>query len=113
MKTDFEVAPVYLKEVSRIAALLCVYFFVLLVEALLERELRRAMARSELESLPLYPEGRACRRPTARRVIDLFEEVQRHELSAADQPPVSFTTDLTPLQRKVLRLLGMPKAYDG
>ena len=113
LKTDFEVAPVYLKEVSRIAALLCVYFFVLLVEALLERELRRAMARSELESLPLYPEGRACRRPTARRVIDLFEEVQRHELSAAGQPPVSFTTELTPLQRKVLRLLGMPKAYDG
>ena len=113
LKTDFEVAPVYLQEVSRIAALLCVYFFVLLVEALLERELRRAMARSELASLPLYPEGRACRRPTARRVIDVFEEVQRHELSAEGQAAVSFTTDLTPLRRKVLRLLGMPKAYDG
>lgn len=113
LKTDFEVAPVYLKEVSRIAALLCAYFFVLLVEALLERELRRAMARSELESLPLYPEGRACRRPTARRVIDVFEEVQRHELSAAGQAAVRFTTDLTPSQRKILRLLGMPKAYDG
>jgi transposase len=113
LKTDFEVAPVYLKEVSRIGALLCVYFFVLLVEALLERELRRAMARCELASLPLYPEGRACRRPTARRVIDLFEELQCHELSGADQPPVRFTTELTPLQRKVLRLLGMPKAYDG
>jgi hypothetical protein len=113
LKTDFEVAPVYLKEVGRITALLCVYFFVLLVEALLERELRRAMARSDLASLPLYPEGRACRRPTARRVIDLFEELQCHELSGADQPPVSFTTELTPLQRKVLRLLGMPKAYDG
>jgi transposase len=113
LKTDFEVAPVYLKEVSRIAALLCVYFFVLLVESLLERELRGAMARSELESLPMYSEGRACRRPTARRVIDLFEEMQRHELTAAGQPPVSFTTDLTRLQRKVLRLLGMSKAYDG
>jgi transposase len=112
LKTDFEVAPVYLQEVSRITALLCVYFFVLLVEALLERELRRAMARSELESLPLYPEGRACRRPTARRVIDVFEEVQHHELRAEGQAVVSFTTDLTPLQRKVLRLLGMPKAYD-
>jgi transposase len=36
MKTDFVVAPMYLKEVSRIQALLCMYFFVLLVEALLE-----------------------------------------------------------------------------
>ena len=113
LKTDFVVAPVFLKEVSRIQALLCVYFFALLVESLLERELRRAMGREGVESLPLYPEGRACRRPTARRVIDLFEDVQHHELTAGKRPAVVFTTELTPLQRKVLRLLGMPKAYDG
>jgi len=113
LKTDFVVAPMYLKEVSRIQALLCVYFFVLLVESLLERELRRAMAREEIESLPLYPEGRACLRPTARRVIDLFEDVQRHELVSEGRTNVVFTTELTRLQRKILRLLGMPKAYTG
>jgi transposase len=112
LKTDFVVAPVYLKETSRIQALLCVYFFALLVEALLERELRRAMDGAGIESLPLYPEGRACRRPTARRVIELFEEVQRHELSTGNRRPVVFSTELTRLQRKVLRLLGRPKAYD-
>jgi len=112
LKTDFGVAPVYLKEASRIQALLCVYFFVLLVEALLERELRRAMERSGIDTLPLYPEGRPCRRPTARKVIDLFEDVQRHTLTPAAGPAVVFTTDLTRLQRKVLRLLGMSDAYD-
>ncbi len=112
LKTDFVVAPVYMKETSRIQALLCVYFFALLVESLLERELRRAMDRAGIESLPLYPEGRACRRPTARRVIDLFEDVQRHELTEGQRPAVVFTTELTRLQRKVLRLLGMSKAYD-
>jgi transposase len=111
MKTDFVVAPVYLKEASRIQALLCVYFFVLLVEAILERELRRAMATKEIESLPLYPEGRACRRPTARKVIDLFEDVQRHTLVSGEEPPVEFTTELTRLQRRILRLLGMANAY--
>jgi transposase len=75
LKTDFVVAPVFLKEVSRIQALLCVYFLALLVESLLERELRRAMESEGIESLPLYPEGRACRRPTARKAIDLFEDV--------------------------------------
>jgi transposase len=113
LKTDFVVAPVFLKEVSRVQALLCVYFLALLVEALLERELRRAMEGAGVESLPLYPEGRACRRPTARRVIDLFEDVQRHELKAKGQATVVFTTELTRLQRKVLRLLGMPGAYSG
>ena len=80
LKTEFAVAPVYLKEVTRIQALLCLYFLVLLVQALLERELRRAMARRGVESLPMYPEGRACRCPTTPRLIELFENVQRHRL---------------------------------
>jgi len=44
-------------------------------------------------------------------LIDLFEDVQRHTLKS---PEVyrSVTTELTRLQRKVLRLLGMPDAYD-
>jgi transposase len=113
LKTDFEVAPVYLKEASRIQALLCVYFLALLTESLLERELRRAMDRAAIESLPLYPEGRKCRRPTARRVIDLFEDVQRHSLQVGRRPPVVFTTELSRLQRRLLRLLGMANAYDG
>jgi transposase len=112
LKTDFVVAPVYLKEVSRIQALLCVYFLALLVESLLERELRRAMESQGIENLSLYPEGRACRRPTARKVIDLFEDVQRHELSAGRRPAVVFTTKLSRPQRKILRLLKMRGAYD-
>jgi transposase len=107
LKTDFEVAPVYLKAVHRIQALLCVYFFALLVEALLERELRQAMRRSEIDALPMYPEGRACRWPTARRVMDLFESVQRHALVQGQRPPEVLITELTRLQRKLLRLLGL------
>jgi transposase len=112
LKTDFEVAPVYLKETSRIQALLCVYFLALLTEALLERELRRAMEHQAIASLPLYPEGRPCRWPTARRLIDLFDEVQRHTLQVGRRPPVVFTTELSRLQRRLLRLLGMTEVYD-
>ena len=107
LKTDFEVAPVYLKAVHRIQALLCVYFFALLVEALLERQLRRAMQRDEIDALPLYPEGRACRWPTARRVMDLFESVQRHALAHRQHPTEVLVTELTRLQRRLLRLLGL------
>lgn len=112
LKTDFVVAPVYLKEVSRIQALLCVYFFVLLVEALLERELRRAMERKGIDGLPLYPEHRTSRRPTARKVIDLYEDVQCHTLKAGKRPPEVFHTELTRLQRRILRLLAIPAAYE-
>ncbi len=108
LKTDFRVAPVYLKDVSRIQSLLCVYFLVLLVEALLERELRQAMEREGLDSLPLYPEDRPCRRPTARRVIDLFDDIHRHTLHSDDEAPTVFVTELSALQRRILKLLGVP-----
>jgi transposase len=112
LKTDFAVAPVYLKDVRRIQALLCAYFLALLVEALLERELRQAMAREKIASLPLYPEGRACRWPTARRVIDLFENIERHEWVTPEGNKTVLVTKLSKLQRKILRLLGLdPKTY--
>lgn len=113
LKTDFEVAPVYLKAVHRIQALLAVYFFALLVEALLERELRQAMQRQEIESLPLYPEGRACSWPTARRLLDLFETVQRHTLQHGKRPAEILVTDLTRLQRRLLKLLNLPSTRYG
>ena len=113
LKTDFEVAPVFLKEASRIQAFLCVYFLALLTESLLERELRRAMDRRAIASMPLYPEGRKCGRPTARRVIDLFEDVQRHSLRVGKQSPMVFTTQLSKLQRQVLTLLGMRHVYEA
>lgn len=114
LKTDFAVAPVYLKEASRIQALLCMYFFLLLVEPLLERELRRAMVRTLAESLRLYPEGRGCRYPTVRRLIEVFEDVQHHRLKVESEPAVLFTTKLRSLQKKILRLLALPQsAYDS
>ena len=111
-KTDYEAAPVYLKSVSRIQALMCVYFFVLLVQTLLERELRRAMSTADLECLPLYPEGRDCGAPTTRRVLDVFDTVQRHELTHDGETQV-FVTELTPLQRELAKLFGLSSRRYG
>lgn len=109
LKTDFRVAPVYLKSVRRIVGLLATYFFALMVQALLERELRKAMADEGLESLPLYPEGRPCTRPTTRRVLDIFEPLARHTLSTAGGQDIElFTTELAPIHRTILKLLRVP-----
>ena len=107
-----------MKNVARIQGLLAVYFFVLLLQTLLERELRRAMARHELASLPLYPEGRACTRPTTSRIIELFEPLQRHVVQNGadddeDQEPVVLITKLTTVQRKIIQLLGLKATNYG
>lgn len=127
-KTDFAVAPVYLKNVARIQGLLTMYFLVLLTQTLLERELRRAMAQAEVPSLPLYPEGRPCTRPTTYRIVELFAPIQRHvvrrpeadqsaspKTTAAveeDGDPVLVTT-LTPVQAEIIRLLGLTPTNYG
>ncbi|MDP9008813.1 MAG: IS1634 family transposase [Pseudomonadota bacterium] len=113
MKTDFSVAPVHLHSASRIVSFLCVYFLALLVEALLERELRKAMQASRVKTLPLYPEGRPCRYPTAPRVFDAFENVQRHSLELAGQPPNVLITELSPVQNAILKLLRHPSENYG
>ncbi len=88
------------------------YFFALVVQTLLERELRRAMKAAGIKSLPLYPEGRPCARPTAHRLIELFEPVQRHVLQIGDGEPQVMVTELTPVQRQVVALLGLkPDSY--
>ena len=109
LKTDFRVAPVYLKSGHRIVGLLAVYFFALMVQALIERELRNAMASAGAESLPLYPEGRACRRPTTRQVFDVFEPLQRHTLFTTKTDEfTTFTTELSPIHTAILKLLRIP-----
>jgi transposase len=111
-KTDFAVAPVFLKNVSRIQGLLAAYFFALLMQTLLERELRQAMARAGEETLPLYPEARPCARPTTHRLIEVFSTIQRHEIRVGEGEPQVMVTELTKTQRSIIRLLGMdPRTY--
>ena len=109
LKTDFCVAPVFLKSVTRIVGLLAVYFFALMVQSLLERELRKAMTSPGKDSLPLYPEGRACLRPTTRQVLDVFEPIARHTISNVGNREVEIlTTQLAPIHRMILKLLRVP-----
>jgi transposase len=107
-KTVHEIAPVFLKNEGRIEALFTLYFLGLLLQALIERELRLAMTREHIAELPLYPEQRRCKRPTTEQVLRLFSLVERHVLLASGQPVQVFEAELTELQRQVLALLGVP-----
>jgi hypothetical protein len=108
LKSVQAATPVLLKSAARIEALLCCDFIALLCSCLIERELRRAMARNEIADLPLYHEDRASKAPTAARVYDLFADVTRHQLHRNGQLVQTFDPELTALQRQVLELLGVP-----
>ena len=108
LKSVHEIAPVFLKNEARIEALFTVYFLALMAQALIERELRQAMQLAHLEHLPLYPQERACRRPTTEHILRLFSLAERITLLASNNIVRVFPPALTQLQRHVLALLGVP-----
>ena len=46
-------------------------------------------------------------------MIDLFANIQRHTLSVAGRTPTVFVTELSPLQRQILKLLNIPTTTYG
>lgn len=109
LKGPQAVAPVYLQAPHRIEALLLCQFFALLAGALIEREIRNAMAAAEVNSIPLYPELRSCPAPSAPRILETFTGIARHHLTDRTGRIVQvFEPTLTDLQHQVLDLLGIP-----
>lgn len=111
LKSVHEIAPVFLKNEARIEALFFLYFLALIVQGLIERELRQAMKRERVKELPIYPEERQCKRPTTEQVLKLFSHAMRNVLLDKDGGKILqvFETNMTPLQEQILELLGVPQ----
>lgn len=108
LKTAAEVVPVNFKSPERIEAFLFLYFLALTLQALIERQVRRAMAARRLRAIPLYPEERECRAPTADKILQAFAPLRQHHLLRNGHPIRTFADPLTDLQRTLLDLLQIP-----
>ena len=105
LKGPLAVAPMFLKNPERIAGLLCILVWALMVLALMERQVRRSLKGKPLYGL--YPENRPSPAPTGPAVLDCFRTlciviVINHGTTSRRlaQP--------TPIQSILLRLLGIP-----
>ena len=113
LKTAADLTPVNLKTPERIEALLFLYFVATTIHALLERHVRNCMKARDIRSIPLYPEERACRAPTADKILGLFAELRVHRLTDDQRPVKTFWDELTPVQRTVLEMLEIPTSAFG
>jgi transposase len=110
LKGDQLVAPVFLHSSARIEGLMACHFIALLVHALVELEIRRAMATRGLKKIPLYPESRACTSPSAIRIFEVFGGLARqHLIDTSGGVVQTFSPELTELQVVLLDLLGVPE----
>jgi transposase len=114
LKSVYNVAPVLLKNPQRIEALLLLYFLGMLATALIERTVRKEMDKRELESIPIYPEDRPCKAPTADKLLDLFSDVRLQYICQEDRIIQTVPDNLSKKQRLVLGMLGLkPEKYFG
>jgi len=110
LKSVTHVAPVFLKKNQRIEALMFVYFIAMLIAALAERSLRRAMAEKGLKVIHTLPEERPTSTPTWEQITRLFEEQARYELMDRQRIVKTFNDQLSSGHLQVLELLGADAA---
>lgn len=109
LKSELEIAPVYLKKPGRAAGLIHAAYIAMTLDALIERTLRRNMASLNIEHLPILPEGRNTKTPTTARLLEMFSGVSWY-MFEGEGGPVTFPIHLTPIQKKLLQLLDMDKS---
>ena len=104
-KTVYGIAPVLLKNITRIEALLFVFFIAQLVQSVIEREIRVNMKKAGLKSIPIYPEKRQCTSPTTDKVLSLFTNIQCHHITDNGVQVKTFNPKLNDVQTLILDLL--------
>jgi transposase len=107
-KSEYGVAPIFLKKPRRVVALLHVYFVAIMLSALLERQVRSAMSRQGIEKISILPEGRATATPTTPRILENFADVSWHAFREGDRS-ISFPVELKPIAGLLLRLADVPR----
>jgi transposase len=114
MKSVFGVMPVWLKNPKRVESLLWLYHLVDLVQALLEREVRRRMKERGLASLPLYAEDRHSKAPTAELVLKAFQGHHCYRLLDKNNCEVlRFHDPVSDVADTLLTLLGIDRSAYG
>lgn len=109
-KSVLEISPVFLKNNTRIEALMFIYFIAQLVAALMERALRQNMARHGIKALAILPEDRKSKTPSYAQILDTFALRTREQIYEKDRLIKTFIEPLSEIQQLVLRLLDIDPA---
>lgn len=106
-KSYLNAAPLLFKNIERIEATMFLYFLALILQAVVERQVRKIMKREDIDALPIYPEDRPAEHPTATKIFALFEDVSTYTVKHNANNIERYRDELSKTQIKVLALLGL------
>lgn len=105
LKGPLAVAPMFLEKSERIAGLLTVLVWALMVMSLMERAVRRKLKGKPL--IGMYPENRPSPAPTGPAILECFRTlcivIVKHKHTQSRH-----LAELTAIQLKLVKLLGIP-----
>jgi len=106
-KTVHNAAPLLFKNIERIEANMFGFFIALVVQALLEREVRNKMKENKIETIRVYPEQREANHPTTSKIIDRFENISTYKIIENSKLVETFKDSLNDDQKLILSLLNI------
>jgi len=110
-KSVHEAAPLLFKKIERVEAIMFLFFLSLLIQAIIEREVRLRMKERSIEALPIYPEFRDAAHPTTSKILDAFDGVSSYKVKLDRETTKEFRDSLTATQLDILSLLGVSQSY--
>ncbi len=110
LKGIHHVAPTLFKKVERVEAILFLFYLALILQAVIEREVRQQMSSKGIEAIPLYPEHRLSYHPTTAKIFDQFQDVTVSYLTVKGHLTREYRDELSPIQLQILELLKISQA---
>ncbi len=106
-KSIHNAAPLLFKKVTRVEANMFLFFVALIIQALIEREVRKKMNEEGRKALVIYPEEREAAHPTTNKMLERFESLSTYSLIEDDRVVEEFKDDLTDTQKVLLSYLDI------
>jgi transposase len=106
-KSVHRAAPLLFKKIKRVEANMFVFFIALLIQALLERELRSKLTQRGSPALKLYPEDRDAPHPTTSQLFKTFDRLSTYAITQAGTLCETYHDELNETHRQVLSLLDI------
>ena len=107
LKSVHLAAPTLFKKIGRVEAMMFLFFMALIIQAVIEREVRRSMKAKEIEAIAVYPEHRLSYHPTTAKIFERFHDTSVYRVMGGDEVEMEYRDDLSAVQKEVLELLGM------
>ncbi len=107
-KSVHNAAPLFFKRIERVEGIMFLFFISLMIQAVIEREVRLKMEEKNIAALPVYPEHRIAYHPTTAKIFDRFDGLSLYKLKQNGVLKI-LRDDLSVLQKKIITILGIPE----